>query len=280
MRDEGALDLGCAHAMTRHVQDIVDAAGDPVVTVLVAPRAVAREILAGELTEVGVEEALMIAVDRAHLSRPTVEHAEIADGLALADVAFVIADRRLDAEERQCRGAGLERSRTGQRCQQDAAGLGLPPGIDNRAAAVADHVVIPLPGFRIDRLTDRAEQAKALSRATLDRGIAVAHERTDCRRGRVENIDVVLVDDLPEAARVRVVRHALEHERRRAVRERPVDDVAVTRNPAHICGAPVNVPVVIIEDVLVRHGCKQQVAGRGMQNAFRLTRRPRRIKNE
>src|SRR3546814_10644301 len=47
-----------------------------------------------------------------------------------------------------------------QRRDQDAAGFGLPPGIDDRAAAVADHAMIPQPGFRIDRLAHRTEQAQ------------------------------------------------------------------------------------------------------------------------
>ena len=64
---------------------------------------------------------------------------------------------------------GLSVGRAGQRRDQDAAGLGLPPGVDDRAAAVADHAVIPLPGFRIDRLADRAEQPQRGARGLLHR---------------------------------------------------------------------------------------------------------------
>src|SRR3546814_1123234 len=46
------------------------------------------------------------------------------------------------------------------RSDHDAAGFSLPPGIDDRAAPVADHVVVPQPGFGIDRLADAAEQAQ------------------------------------------------------------------------------------------------------------------------
>ena len=76
--DERALDLGRAEPVARDVDHVVDAARDPVVAVLVAARAVAREVLAGELLEIRVDEALMIAVDRAHLARPAVEQHEVA----------------------------------------------------------------------------------------------------------------------------------------------------------------------------------------------------------
>ena len=50
----------------------------------------------------------------------------------------------------------------GNGADQDAAGFRLPPGIHDRATPIADDVVVPLPGFRIDRLTDRAQQSQAL----------------------------------------------------------------------------------------------------------------------
>src|SRR3546814_1080432 len=68
--DQRALHLGGAHAVARDVDDVVDATGDPVVAVGVAPAAVTAEVLAGIGREVGLHEALMVAVDRAHLARP------------------------------------------------------------------------------------------------------------------------------------------------------------------------------------------------------------------
>ena len=48
-----------------------------------------------------------------------------------------------------------------QRRDHVAAGFGLPPRVDDRAALAADVLVVPHPGFRIDRLADGAEQAQA-----------------------------------------------------------------------------------------------------------------------
>src|SRR5262249_20677364 len=81
--DQGALDLGGAQPVAGDVDDVVHAAGDPVVAVRIASRAVAGEVLAGIGREVGGEEALVVAVDRAHLARPAVGDAEVAAGRAL-----------------------------------------------------------------------------------------------------------------------------------------------------------------------------------------------------
>src|SRR4029079_661680 len=153
--NQRALDLGGAHAMAGDVDHVVDAAGDPVVAVGVAPAAVAGEVLARIGFEVGVDEARMIAVHRSHLARPRLDDAEIAGGCAVLHLAFGIDDLRHDAEEWLGRRTRLKRRCAGQRCDQDAAVFGLPPGIDDRATAVADDAVIPLPGFGIDRLADR-----------------------------------------------------------------------------------------------------------------------------
>jgi hypothetical protein len=46
VRDQGALDFGGAHAVAGDVEHVVDAAGDPVVAVLVAAAAVTGEVVA------------------------------------------------------------------------------------------------------------------------------------------------------------------------------------------------------------------------------------------
>jgi hypothetical protein len=168
----------------------------------------------------------------------------------------------------------------GQRRDQVAAGLGLPPGVDDRAALVADHAVIPLPGLGVDRLADGAEDAQALARGLLDRLLAGAHQRADGGRCGVEGGDIVLVDHLPEARHVRVVRDALEHQRDGAVGERAVDDVGVTGDPADVGGAPVDLAVLVVEGVLVRHGGEDQVAAGGVQHALRLAGGARGVEDE
>ena len=74
MEHDGRLDLGGADAVARRVDDVVDPSGDPDVPVLVAPRAVARQVVAlpvGALNrEVGRHVALVVAEDVTNGRRP------------------------------------------------------------------------------------------------------------------------------------------------------------------------------------------------------------------
>jgi hypothetical protein len=176
--------------------------------------------------------------------------------------------------------AGLEARRARERRDQDAAGLGLPPGVDDRAAVIADHAVVPLPGLGVDRLADRAEQAQALARVFLHPLLALAHQRADRGRGGIEDRHAVAVDDVPAAAGVGIVRHALEHQRGRAARQRAVDHVAVAGHPADVGGAPEQVAVPVVEHVLERVRGIDQVAAARVQHAFGLAGRAGGVEDE
>jgi len=67
---EGRFDLSGPHPVTGYVDDVVNAAGDLIVAVLVAFAAVTGEVPARELREVGVEHPLGISVHAHHLTRP------------------------------------------------------------------------------------------------------------------------------------------------------------------------------------------------------------------
>src|SRR5262249_56320508 len=97
-----------------------------------APRAVAGEVFALERGEIGLDEALVVAIDRAHLAGPAVGDAEVAFGRTLELPALAVDDHRLHAEERPRRRARLQGRGARQRRDQDPAGLGLPPGVDDR----------------------------------------------------------------------------------------------------------------------------------------------------
>ncbi len=94
-------------------------------------------------------------------------------------------------------------------------------------------------------------------------------ERIAVGRG-VENVDLVLVDDLPEAVRLGEVRRALVNQAGAAIGQNAIGDVAVTGDPADICGAEVDVLGPNIEVVLRRHVATEQVAARGVENALGL----------
>ncbi len=113
MRHQGALDFGGAHAVSGDVEHIVDAPGDPVVTVLVAAGAVAGEVHAAEGLEVGIDETVVVTVNGAHLPWPGVENHQIALRRAFQQVAEIVHQPRHYAEQRPRRRAGLERRGTG-----------------------------------------------------------------------------------------------------------------------------------------------------------------------
>ena len=222
--DERAFDLGGAEPVPGHIEDVVDASRDPVVTVFVPAAAVPGEVVALVLCEVGLLEALMIAPHRARLARPRRGQAERSrHAIALEHATGLGFEHdRPDAEERQRGGARLGRRHTRQRCDQDAAGLGLPPRVDHGAAARADDIVVPAPDLGIDRLADRAEHAQAAPRVTLHRLVARLCDGSQRRGCGVEDRDPEIVDHAPVAARVRVRGGRFEHDRGRAVRERPI----------------------------------------------------------
>ena len=172
------------------------------------------------------------------------------------------------AEHGLCRAARFDALGADQRAEHDAAGFGLPPGIDNRAALFADGVEIPVPGFRVDRLTDAAQQAQAGAGCTLQRAVAFAHQGAQGGGRCVEDIHLVFIDDLPEARTVRITRHAFEHQRGGAIGQRAINDIAVAGDPAHVGGAPEHFAFLVIEHVLEGHRRLQQVASGGVQHAF------------
>src|SRR5690606_30985578 len=73
---------------------------------------------------------------------------------------------------------------------------------------------------------------------------------------------------------------AFEHQCGGAVGQRAVDDVAVAGDPADVGGAPVDVTVLIVEHVFVRHGAAKQIAASGVQHALRFAGGAGGVKNK
>src|SRR5208283_1864681 len=99
--------------------------------------------------------------------------------------------------------------------------------------------------------------------APLDKG-------ADRGRRGVEDIDAVFRDNRPEAVFLRKVGRTLIHEDGRACRQRPVDGVAVTRDPADIGGAPENILVLEVEYPLHRHQGMREIAAGRMNDTLRF----------
>ena len=97
--------------------------------------------------------------------------------------------------------------------------------------------------------------------------------------GAVKNCHFVALHNLPESVSARMIGRAFVHHNRRAVRQRAVNDVAVSRHPADIGGAPVDVFVPQIENHLRGPHRLQQVAGRSVQHALGFSRGAAGIQN-
>ncbi|CCJ76924.1 hypothetical protein BN135_1988 [Cronobacter muytjensii 530] len=273
MRHQRRFNLRRAETMAGDVQHVIHAPGYPVVAIFVATRAVATEIHVFKGRKIGLLETLVIAEQRTRLAWPGVGNHQVAFSGALLGVAFVIHQRWLHPKEWTRGGTGLELGRARQRRYHEAAGFGLPPGVDNRAFFVADFLPVPLPGFRVDGLAHRAENAQRRAVSAVDGFIAFGHQRANgCRRG-IENIDLMLIHHLRHAVGGWPVWHAFKHQRGRAAGERPVEQIAVSRNPAHIRSTPVNIALMVIEGVQKGCGRINQITAGGVQHPFRFAGR-------
>ena len=147
----------------------------------------------------------------------------------------------------------------------------------------ADLLVIPHPGFGVDRFADGAEEAEGGEVVGFGELVAGLDEGADGGGGGVEDGDAVLLDHLPEAAEVGVVRGALVHDLGDAVGEGAVGDVGVAGDPADVGGAPVDVVVrkqgMSKMYLLVDAGADEVAAG-GVEDALGFAGRAGGVENE
>ena len=242
--------------MARNVEDIVDPPHEPEVSILVDSRPVAAEVLPGEAAEVGLPDqpVFRVAVGSPQDAGPRLLNDEVAALIHPRLLAVLLENLGSNAEKRPRCGPRFQRCRPRKGGNQDAPRLRLPPRIDNGEFPLADLFVIPDPRLGVDRLADRAEDAEALEAVLINPLIPLPHEGPDGGGGGIEQIDLVLVDDLPEAAGVGVGRHPLKEEARRAAGEGAVDDVAVARHPPDIGGTEEGVLLLVIKDPLEGEG--------------------------
>ena len=269
------FDLHGAEAMTAHVDHVVDPAHHPEVAIGIAASAVTGEVHEGSigganLFPVALPEALGIAVHRAQHPRPRPPHHEIAALVGLLGIPFMIHHISDDARQRQGGGTRFGGGGSWQRRDHHPARLGLPPGIHHRAAVATDHIPIPDPGLWIDRLAHGAEDAQGRLVVLVGHGASELLEGADRRWGRVEDRAAVLLDHLPEGARLTGAGSPLVHHGGGAIGEGAIHDVAVAGDPAHISGAPMDVVVADVEDPLEGEVDPEVVASGGMHHPLRF----------
>mmetsp|Transcript_35935 Transcript_35935/g.112389 ORF Transcript_35935/g.112389 Transcript_35935/m.112389 type:complete len:281 (+) Transcript_35935:86-928(+) len=167
---ESAFQLRRSNTMPGHVDDVIDAAGDAVVTVLVAPARIARDVLVlgdhlvgpVEELEVSLLEPFLVSVDAAQLARPGSLDRKIPSASAILFLAVRVQNGRFDTEEGLGSEARLLGSCSRQRCDHVTASLRLPPGVGDRALASSDMLAVPSPCLRVDGLADTPQDSERL----------------------------------------------------------------------------------------------------------------------
>jgi hypothetical protein len=70
MQDQRAFYLSGAHAVTRHVQHIIDTTGDTQIAILISQCAISGKVVTGIDAEIRVDHPLMIAINGPDLAGP------------------------------------------------------------------------------------------------------------------------------------------------------------------------------------------------------------------
>ena len=280
MRIDGVLNLGGAKAVTAHVDHVVDAADDAEHAVGVAPGPVAGEVLAFEGTEVDVAAPLVVAIGGADHGRPRAIDAEVALGLPFQDVAVAVHQHGADAGQGIPGMGRLHGAVRSEAADEDPAGLGLPPGIDQRTTAAANRVVVPLPSLLVDGLSHRSDDLERRQVVALCEAGLASHEGADGGGCGVELVDFELLAHLPESGGRRGCGHALKHDRGRPTEQRAVHDVAVAGDPADVGRAPIDVAGLILEHVGEAVAGIHHVAPASVDHPLGLARAARGVEDE
>src|SRR5690606_15851543 len=273
------LDLHGPEAVAGDVHHVVHAAHDPEVAVLVAPGAVAGEVRVRHLAPVLVAVPVVVAVDGAQHAWPRPLDDQVAARVRGHLVAVGVHHGGVDAEERHAGRARLGGVHAGDRRDHDPAGLGLPPGVNHGSAVTAYHAAVPHPRLGVDGLAHGAYEPQC--REVVPRRVlaAVLDERADRRGRRVGDRDVVAGPHHARAVGARVDRVALVHHLGGAQRHGAVDDVAVPGDPADVGGAPVDVVLLEVEDVLGGQRRVDLVTAGRVQHALRTAGRARGVED-
>ena len=239
--------------MPGHVDDVVDAAHDVEVAVVVLVAGVTGQVETGVARQVRLPVAVVVVPERRQAAgRQRQFHDQGPDPAGgqfvpvLAEHPHVVARHgprrrpRLDRQGAEADAVGGDRP----------PGLGLPPVVDDRHP---EAVARPEQGVRIGPLPGEEERPEPRQVVPAqERAVRVLLlDRPQGGRGREEHVDPVLLDHAPERAGVgRADRLAFVEDGGRAAQQRAVDDVGMAHDPADVRGGPVHLAGADAVDVL------------------------------
>ena len=131
----------------------------------------------------------------------------------------------LNAEERHSSGSWLGFDGTREWRYNDGSCLSLPESVNDRTLSLADVVVVPMPGFRIDRLANGTQHSEGAEVVGLSVMLTEATEKTDGGGSGVEVGNLVLLDGLPVTGWSGVNWGGFEDGGGNTIEKWPVDDV-------------------------------------------------------
>jgi hypothetical protein len=102
-----------------------------------------------------------------------------------------------------------------------------PVSVYDGALFLPNVLIVPIPSFRVDWLSDAAEDAKSAQVVTLNVVCPKTAEEADGSGRRIKLRELVGLYGLPVSRRCRVHRRRFKHGSGNAVAKRPVDDVSV-----------------------------------------------------
>ncbi|KAF5032183.1 hypothetical protein DSECCO2_619950 [anaerobic digester metagenome] len=158
VRDERALDLRGPDVVPGDDDQVVGPAEDHDVAVLVLHREVSCSVAARDGLPVGAV-ARIVPVDRPEHGRPGLPDDQEPPGAGRDRLTRPVDDIHDGARYGSSGKPGFHRL-ADHRGDDVHTGLGLPPGIHDRALSAADPVVVPLEGLGVEGFADGAEHAQ------------------------------------------------------------------------------------------------------------------------
>mmetsp|Transcript_420 Transcript_420/g.910 ORF Transcript_420/g.910 Transcript_420/m.910 type:complete len:275 (+) Transcript_420:399-1223(+) len=267
MQNKGRFHFGGTNAVTRNIDDVIDAARDPVETVFIAEHRIARKVITWIWFQIGRHEAFVILQTRTSHTRPRLTNGQDAyhllSRLGLDDGAINgIQNYRFNTIRRQRARARLHGSDTGNVGDNVAARLGLPVRVDDGALLSTDIIEIPTPGFGVDGFSHRAQNLETAQIVFLRNIIVVTHQQTDGCGRRVELRNLVALNHIPISTFVGIYRRRLKKEGGRAIQQRTINDICVASNPPTIGDASKDVAFRQIKGVFGSEGGVERVPTR------------------
>ena len=181
---------------------------------MVAFDTIACKVLVLVRRKIGLLASLVVSIGGSDHGRPGEIDAKVAlHGVAEKFFAFCIDNAELDAGQRQGSVSWFGGRDARKWGDHNAACFGLPPGINNRAFALADVVVVPMPGFLVDGFADGAENFEGAKIMSFNGLGAKGLKGSNGCWGGIKYVDFVLFNNLPESSWMWIGGHPFKHQR-------------------------------------------------------------------